>query len=228
MKVNGSQILSFAEAVRSGEIHRQHFGVIGLRRLQNEDSRHPANEFTVTNLIPLLVRLLGEGEWPQLQFETTRMITNLSESSLLSELIQESNGVEMLLELLSSELEPIRMQSICALGNLSQATVRSRDLIIRKGGLVQIARLAENQSGDMFSHCCWALANLCNGNPAPRFPLIKSALPIICEGVRAEVFKGWIAETDCLQILARECKKIADRIQILLDGKLLPKLLANL
>jgi hypothetical protein len=42
MPVDGSQLLSYAEAIRSGDPLKMHFGVIGLRRLQSEDSGHPA------------------------------------------------------------------------------------------------------------------------------------------------------------------------------------------
>lgn len=226
MPVDGSQLLTYAEAIRSADPLKMHSGVIGLRRLQSEDSRHPAQEFTVTSLIPLLVELLGLDEWPQLQLETARLLAHLTEAPHLAELIQESRGVERLLEVLDHEEKAIQLQAVCALGNIAQASARLRDEVIRRGGLVRIAALP--CSKELQPECCWALAGLANGRPAPRFPLIKQALPIICAGVAADVFKGWVAQTECLQILARDCRVHPDRIEILVEGGLLRKLLENL
>jgi hypothetical protein len=154
------------------------------------------------------------------------MLANLSESPHLAELIEESRGVERLLELLQLEETAVQLQTVCALGNIGQASARLRDAVIRKGGLLRIAALP--RSPELQAECCWALANLCSGIPAPRFPLIKQALPVLCAGVAADVFKGWIAQTECLHILARDCRARPDRIQILLEGGLLGKLAANL
>lgn len=90
----------------------------------------------------------------------------------------------MFVDLLRSNNLGIVEQAIWAIGNISSDCVFYRDTIIRAGGLVNLVDATKRLSDEaLIKHCCWALSNLCRGNPLPKYDSIKYAIPILCAAI---------------------------------------------
>mgnify|MGYP000853967859 CR=1 FL=1 len=70
------------------------------------------------------------------------------------------------------------IKAIWALGNISGDSHTFRDLILKQGGVNAMIKFMEGKTDlAIVKHGTWALSNFCRGKPAPRFELVKNAIP---------------------------------------------------
>ena len=69
-----------AKAVKEQDITQVHFGMIGIRKLISNE-HPPVQRIIDTGLIPHLIELVKQHEYPQLQMESAWILTNIASGS---------------------------------------------------------------------------------------------------------------------------------------------------
>jgi len=69
----------------------------------------------------------------------------------------------------------------------------------------------------------WVLSNLCRGKPAPKFELIREAIPTLCNIIMT--FQDHESLTDCCWAISYLSDGPNDRIQAVVDTGVVPKLI---
>ena len=69
-----------AKAVKEQDIIRVHFGMIGIRKLVSIENP-PIQRILDTGLVPHLIELVKQHEYPQLQMESAWALTNIASGS---------------------------------------------------------------------------------------------------------------------------------------------------
>jgi hypothetical protein len=73
------------------------------------------------------------------------------------------------------------------IGNICFDSVLARDSIIMKGGLKKLIKLLYNIKDKILSmHCCWAISNLCRGDPLPTHDHVKKAIAVLCRVIATD------------------------------------------
>lgn len=66
------------EAIRDDDVLRKHWGVIMLRKLLSLQDDPPAKEVIDNGFVKILLDLIEDSKWPQLQLEAAWAITNIA------------------------------------------------------------------------------------------------------------------------------------------------------
>ena len=64
--------------LKHSDILRQHRGAIGIRKLLANPQNTPIQELIDTGIIPYLIEVIKQFEYPQLQMEAAWTITNIA------------------------------------------------------------------------------------------------------------------------------------------------------
>lgn len=92
-----------AEHILSKDISKQHFGVIGLRKVLSIEESPPIQPVIDANLIPKLIEFMNKDELPHLQLESAWALTNVaSGTSQQTQTIIDKGGIPLFVKLLSS------------------------------------------------------------------------------------------------------------------------------
>ena len=148
------------------DILQQHKGIIGLRKLLSNLDPLPIKQIKYSKIIPRIIQLLRQEEYPQLQYEGTWVMTNLTSSD---EIVTEKKQFEQFLLLLHSRNIDIAVQAVWLISNLVAQKTEFRDLAIESGGVESIIQLFKKCEYNEKKSCCWALSNLCKGRPLPKY-----------------------------------------------------------
>ncbi len=80
----------------------------------------------------------------------------------------------------------------------------------------------------LVKHGCWALSNLCRGSPLPKFDLVKIAIPVLCRSIANGRLVDKEIIADCCWAISYHSDSNKNKIQVVVDSKILPKIIANL
>ena len=106
-----------ARAVQEQDIIRVHFGMIGIRELLSITDNTPIQIILDTGLIPLMIELVKQHEYPQLQMESAWALANLASGSTLQCIILVKAGIiPTFIELLRVDNMMVVEQAVWALG----------------------------------------------------------------------------------------------------------------
>jgi len=172
-------------AINEPNILRQHYGMIGVRKILSVPENPPIQAVIDSGLVPRMIEYVKQSEYPQLQLEATWALTNVASGTTVQcQSIIDKGGIPLFVELLKSSNPGILEQAIWAIGNISSDCVFYRDTIIKAGGLLNLVEIVERTSDEtLIKHGCWALSNLCRGSPLPKYEQIKTAIPVLCRAI---------------------------------------------
>lgn len=158
-----------------------HEGIIGIRKLLSQDDNPPIQQVIDMNLVPRMIEMVKQEQYPYLQMEAAWALTNVaSGSSPQCQCVVDKGGIPIFIKLLSSPTEIIVEQAVWALGNIAGDNTFTRDTIIRLEGLNELIRVAETtHNHTIFKQSGWAIANLCRGTPRPKYESVKQSTPIL-------------------------------------------------
>lgn len=124
-----------------------------------------------SGIVPRLIELIGQEEYPQLQLEATWSLANVvSGNPQQCQSVIDKGAIELFVKLVRARYLGIVEQAIWALGNIASDSSFNRDAIIRKGGIPNLIYVLKTTNcPDIIQPGAWALSNLCRGTPLPNF-----------------------------------------------------------
>lgn len=140
-------------------------------------------------MLPLILQLMREKEFPQIRFEASWIISNIAAgTSVHVQAIVDKSGIEALMEMLEEGHYKLNEQAIWALGNIGGDSIKFRDMIIQKNGLATLTKLAEKSSHkSIIQRAAWAISNLCRGQPLPKYEAIKLGISSLARMILSNV-----------------------------------------
>jgi len=214
----------FNEIIRSlysNNRFKQHFGVIGLRKLLSIEHNPPIQKVIEAGVIPRFIEFMQRDDEPHLQTEATWAMTNIASGSTeQTKQVVDQGTIPVLVKLLESPRFEIKDQAIWALGNISGDNAEYRDLVLQAGALDSYIRMigeAMNEgNGNIMKNGAWALCNLCRGKPLPEFSVIKDAIPVIAMLIMSQQDIEILTDTLWALSYISEGDQHAERIQMIL------------
>ncbi len=180
----------------------------------------PIQQVIDCGVVPFLIRFLQMDDNADLQLEAAGAIANIafSNRSYYRKHVIEVGVVPILIRLLSSMNEDVRLQAAWGLGNLASENydkdVKYRDILLAEGALPALIQTTENRISERI---IYAIGNLCDGKPFPDFEVIRPALPLLRRCLDSENEKIVIYSSVSLGLIARWSK---DSIEAILDKQL--------
>ena len=121
--------------------------------------------------------MANQEEFPQIRMEAVWALANLAASTKeVCEYLVQLGCIECFISPASSSLLNVSEQAVWAIGNLAADSIEYRDIILQSGGLSQTISYIEKLdplAKKKISNACWAIANLCRGQPPPNYELIR-------------------------------------------------------
>jgi len=214
----------FNEIIRSlysNNRFKQHFGVIGLRKLLSIEHNPPIQKVIEAGVIPRFIEFMQRDDEPHLQTEATWAMTNIASGSTeQTKQVVDQGTIPVLVKLLESPRFEIKDQAIWALGNISGDNAEYRDLVLQAGALdsyIRMIREAMNEgNGNIMKNGAWALCNLCRGKPLPEFSVIKDGIPVIAMLIISQQDVEILTDTLWALSYISEGDHHAERVQMIL------------
>lgn len=87
----------------SDDILRQHYGLIGIRKILSIAENPPIQPVIDAGLVPKMIDYIKQEEYPQLQLEATWALTNVASGTTIQcQSIIDKGGIPLFVELLKS------------------------------------------------------------------------------------------------------------------------------
>uniref|UniRef100_A0A8C6Y743 Importin subunit alpha n=1 Tax=Naja naja TaxID=35670 RepID=A0A8C6Y743_NAJNA len=229
----------------SSVIRRNLKATQAVRKMLSKQKNPPVNQVIESGIIPKLVEFLYYHDTPNLQFESAWALTNVaSGTSEQTKAVIDANGIQGLVDLLSSPHIYICEQSVWALGNivgfLRTITWTLSNLCRNKKPhppldavrqvLPTLRSLLQYPDKDIISDTCWAMCYLTDGSNhriqvvvetgvLPRLVelLFTAELPILTPALRA--IGNVVAGTDDQTQMAIDAGILSILPQLLLHPK---------
>ena len=159
------------KALNDPDIVQQHYGAIGIRKIMSHVQDPPIQLIIDSGIVPRLIELVSQEQYPQLQLESTWSLANVASGNQQQcQSIINKDAIQLFVRLLRSKYSGIVEQAIWALGNIASDSSLYRDAIIRKGGISNfIYAIKMANCEELIQPGAWALSNLCRGTPLPRY-----------------------------------------------------------
>ncbi len=174
------------------KLHGQNFedvfaATMHFRKLLSLEKNPPIQMVIDANVVPQLVRLCTASNYPKLQYEAAWALTNIaSGSSSQTKAVLDANALPVFVQLLRSPDENVREQAIWALGNIAGDSPANRDMVLAAGALpALIENLRCTTKTSMLRNGTWTLSNLARGKPAPKFEMVREAIPALAQLIRS-------------------------------------------
>jgi importin subunit alpha-6/7 len=218
---SASHIEELCQGLLSNEFAHRLRAVTGLRLIVSEQEDFEVMQRLIDQgCVPVLLQYMSQQEHSQLQLEATWVLTNLAcgRTSQCQSII-DKDGLGVFFQAISQNSPSISEQALWGLGNIAADNPRFRDLILNKGGLAIVLKtIEESQSASMLRQGAWAVSSLCRGSPKPKYPLIKTAIPVLAKLVMC----GLLGDEDvgvCLWAIAGQSEAQKTRIAQVVDIK---------
>jgi len=224
------EFLELVGAINNPENDRlkQHYGMIGLRKILSQEKGAPIQHAVDMNLVPRFIEFTQRKDEPHLQLEAAWALTNIaSGDSKQTEAVIEHGGIPCFVNLLGSPKMEIVEQGIWALGNIAGDCNKFRQMALESNALsVLVDLLKSTTKENIFKHGIWALSNLTRGRPLPNFELVKESLPVFSEALKHSKDPEII--TDASWALYHLSDGDSPQIQVVLDTGVAPTIVQNL
>uniref|UniRef100_A0A8C6Y8F9 Importin subunit alpha n=1 Tax=Naja naja TaxID=35670 RepID=A0A8C6Y8F9_NAJNA len=148
-----------------------------VRKMLSKQKNPPVNQVIESGIIPKLVEFLYYHDTPNLQFESAWALTNVaSGTSEQTKAVIDANGIQGLVDLLSSPHIYICEQSVWALGNIAGICLGANALCMFQHTYVPVL----HGLGPGYLTITWTLSNLCrNKKPHPPLDAVRQVLPTL-------------------------------------------------
>lgn len=176
-----SEFLSLVESANSNDRFKQHYGVIGLRKILSNENGPPIQPIIDANMVPRLIQFMLNDDELHLQLEAAWALTNVaSGTTAQTQSIIDKGGIPCFIRLLQSKRAEVAEQAIWALGNIAGDSAVFRDLILKYQGLQPLLAIIQTATDKtIIKHGVWAVSNLCRGKPLPTLELVEAAIPVL-------------------------------------------------
>ncbi|KAL3625990.1 hypothetical protein CASFOL_029539 [Castilleja foliolosa] len=177
----------------------------------------PINEVIQSGVVSRFIEFLGRDNYPQLQFEAARVLTNIaSGASGNTEVVIAHGAIPRFVRLLGSPSDAVREEAVWALGNIAGDSPKSRDLVLALGALMPLLAQFKNRAKlSMLRNASWTLANFCSGKAQLPFEQVKEALAAVARVIRT---KDGSLLTNACRALAYLSDCTDDEIKPFIDG----------
>ncbi|XP_026560123.1 importin subunit alpha-8 isoform X2 [Pseudonaja textilis] len=175
-------LIDVVELIQSDDLFLQLKATQAVRKMLSKQKNPPVSKVIESGIIPKLVEFLHYHDTPNLQFESAWALTNVaSGTSEQTKAVIDANGIQGLVDLLSSPHIHICEQSVWALGNIAGDGPMCRDTLISFGVIPPILSLVMPSTPVGFLRTItWTLSNLCrNKKPHPPLDAVKQVLPTL-------------------------------------------------
>jgi len=216
------------EAINSEDRFKQHFGVIGLRKILSIEDGPPIQSVIDANLVPRLIQFMQREDEPHLQLEAAWALTNVaSGTTQQTQCIIDKGGIPCFIKLLKSRRPEVAEQAIWAIGNIAGDSPQFRNMILKLGGLDPLLYIIDNSKNkNTIKHGTWAVSNLCRGRPLPDFDLVKKAIPTLSRVMQEEVDPEVL--TDAAWAISYLSDGDENRIDMVIQTGIVPALVKHL
>ena len=186
---------------------------MGLRRIVSSSEDPPLQEIIDTGVVPLLLDLVKQTEFPQVQLESIWTLTNIAAGSNQEcSSIVEHEGIPVLMEVLDSESIPLVEQAIWALGNIATDNVVYRDTILEMGMIGKLSEMIfsnQEKYESIIEEVSWVISNLLRSRVPPEFSKIQEGLNMLCVFFSLDKIKKENNVSDCLWAISTHCTFIS-------------------
>jgi len=219
-----NKLLKLKDQLESGETGKKLEATIEIRKLISIENDPPIEEIIHSGALPILIDFLKNSTESQLQFEAAWIITNIASGTSEQTLVLINYGVvKILIDLLETQNENVKEQSIWALGNIAGDSVNCRNLVLEAGILSPLLKQIKNNCRISFlRNCVWTLSNLCRNKPGPNLKDTNSILFVLAK----------LIFSDDTEILTDVCWTLSylsdgspERIQALVDSGIIKRLI---
>lgn len=196
----------------------------GLRKMLANARNPPIQQVVDFGLVPALLVWMQRTDLPKLQYQACWAVINIAAGSHDHVIALISKGIiPVTYTLLKSGKEKVREHAVWLIGNLAGDSAQVRDTLLQSGSLPKLlACIQQSSAGTPADSYPWAVSNLCRGKPKPEFQSTCCAVPYLCSVVksndRPDILQG------VLWALSHICKDKNERVQMLLDEGVLPKI----
>jgi importin subunit alpha-1 len=227
-----SCIPQLIRALRSPLLRHQHGGAFGMRKVLSHETSPPIGDAIAAGAVPLLAKLLENGNTPATQFEAAWALTNIASGTTdhTACIVNTPGLISSFLSLLGSADHNVCEQTVWALGNIAGDSPIYRDLLLERGVLTELTHIPGRfgDSGTTLAlrrNMMWTISNLCRGKPAPPLSAVASVLPYVAAMIH---YPDSEVVTDALWCLSYISDGTNDRISAVLAHGALPGIMHHL
>jgi len=215
--------------VRNRNDHLMQFvAVKRIRQHLSVEKTPPIGEVINSGVIPDFIQLLSCEDRPDIQFEAAWALTNIASGTAdQTRIVIEQGAIPIFVTLLRSPHDDVREQAIWALGNIAGDSAKCRDLVLQANAVQPIIEQVNPQKNklSMIRNAAWTISNLCRNKPAPDLNVVKPLLPVIGYLLQiGETDKETL--TDACWALSYFSEGCSDRVQLVIESSLLPRIVA--
>mmetsp|Transcript_2400 Transcript_2400/g.10185 ORF Transcript_2400/g.10185 Transcript_2400/m.10185 type:complete len:502 (+) Transcript_2400:5264-6769(+) len=176
-----SKLDSYVRSMFTNNQQQRFENAVRIGLLLDTDADPPIDQIVRAGVVPLMAQFLDNTSSPKLQYQAALVLGNICCGTLTHvQAVAESGAIPKLVNLVSSEHEPIREQAISALANISAEGPSFRDLVLDHKAMEGLLLAMYNHpSRTTLRISSWALSNFCRGSPPPRSFLVRKAVPTI-------------------------------------------------
>jgi importin subunit alpha-1 len=98
-----TQFNELVQHILSQDIIKQHYGLIGIRKILSVADNPPIQSVIDAGLVPRMIEYVKQTEYPQLQLEATWALTNVASGTTIQcQSIIDKGGIPLFVDLLTS------------------------------------------------------------------------------------------------------------------------------
>jgi importin subunit alpha-6/7 len=202
-------------------------GAYYIRKILGIEYNPPMQQIIDSGIIPALIEFIKRFDYPDLQYEAAWALSNIASGEQEhTKIIVEKGAVPFIVTLLDSPHNYVKEQGIWILGNITGDSSSYSELICQFGAVPRLIHIIENSSAEyLIQPATWALGNICKGEKAPEFKVIKDAVRIFCKLVLNE---NQEVVQNALWVLSRLTEYSEEAANIVIETGILPLIIQSL
>ena len=161
-------------------------GVYGIRRILSQPKMNPIQQVIDSGIVNLLNPFMFLDEYPQLQYETAWLLTNMcTGTSDQIDYIIKRGCLNGLTHMLNSSITELKEQAFWALGNIATESNQYRDLLLQPSIFPNLINIVMSGSSPvrLVKQGCWTLSCICRTLPVPPEQTCRKMIPALNKGL---------------------------------------------
>ena len=180
------KLQEYVECIKDGNRKVNLAGVYGIRRILSQPKMNPIQQVIDSGVVNLLNPFMFLDEYPQLQYETAWLLTNMfTGTSDQIEYILKRGCITGLTHMLNSSITEVKEQVFWALGNIATESGQYRDHILRPSIFPNLISIVMSGLSPirLVKQGCWTLSCICRTLPVPSELHCKQMIPPLNKGL---------------------------------------------